>query len=308
MKLATRINSFLRTEKNITDVFEKLHKIKDLNYVDLNYPEHFDGVTVEEVKKSMDKNGLQLNGLALRFKDDFINGELANKKDSISKAALDLCKEAINITETLGGDQITIWLGYDGFDYSFQINYSEFWKKLVESFQTLADYNPNIDISIEYKPYEPRSFSLLADAGTTLLMLEDINRDNFGITLDFCHMLMKGENPAYGLDLAFSRNKLLGIHLNDGHGLQDDGMIVGSVNFIKTLEFLYYVKKYNYKGVIYFDTFPIRESAMEEADINVKMIKKYFEIIEKIGMKKIENIIEMNNAVKAQNIFLEAVK
>ncbi|SIQ42405.1 sugar phosphate isomerase/epimerase family protein [Halanaerobium kushneri] len=308
MKLATRINSFLRTEKNVLDVFEKLHNVDGLNYVDLNYPEHFDGVTVEEVKKSMEKNGLKLNGLALRFKDDFINGELANKKDKIADAALNLCKEAIDLTEKLGGSQITIWLGYDGFDYSFQINYSESWKKLVKSFQTLADYNRKMDISIEYKPYEPRSFSLLADAGTTLLMLEDIDKDNFGITLDFCHMLMKGENPAYGLDLAFDRDKLFGIHLNDGHGLQDDGMIVGSVNFIKTLEFLYYVKKYNYKGIIYFDTFPIRESAMEEADINVKMINKHFEIIEKVGMKRIENIIEMNDAVKAQRIFLEALK
>lgn len=308
MKLATRINSFLRTENNVLDVFEKLHNINDLNYVDLNYPEHFKGVTVDEVKESMEKNKLKLNGLALRFKNDFVNGELANKDDTIAQTALNLCKEAIDITKNLGGSQITVWLGYDGFDYSFQINYSEYWNKLVKSFQTLADYDKDIDISIEYKPYEPRSFSLLADAGTTLLMLEDINRDNFGITLDFCHMLMKGENPAYGLNLAFDRGKLLGIHLNDGHGLQDDGMIVGSVNFIKTLEFLYYVKKYDYKGVIYFDTFPVRELALEETDINVKMINKYFEIIERIGMDKIGDIIEMNDAVKAQNIFLDAFK
>ena len=33
--------------------------------------------------------------------------------------------------------------------------------------------------------------------GVTGMMLNDIDRDNIGVTLDYCHMLMKHENPAF---------------------------------------------------------------------------------------------------------------
>lgn len=37
--------------------------------------------------------------------------------------------------------------------------------------------------------------------GVTGMMLNDINRDNIGVTLDYCHMLMKHENPAFAADI-----------------------------------------------------------------------------------------------------------
>lgn len=307
MKLATRLNSFLRTEKSILAVFNNLKNIENLNYVDLNYPEHFNDVSVKEVKDSLQKNNLKVNGLAMRFKKPFINGKISDK-DKTAAQAIDLCKEAIDITKELNGTQLTIWLGYDGFDYSFQVNYEEVWKQLVNSFRKIADYDKSIIISIEYKPYEPRSYSIIPDVGTTLLMVNDVDRDNVGVTLDYCHMLMKGENPAYGLSLTSLKNKLYGVHLNDGYGMQDDGLIVGSVSFIKTLEFLYYMKKNNYDGVIYFDTFPLREKAIEESKINIKMLKKYLNIIDRIGMDYIQAIINKNDAIEAQKIFLKAVE
>ena len=40
-------------------------------------------------------------------------------------------------------------------------------------------------ISIEYKPNEPRSYSLLSDLSTTLLALSEVGKDNLGVTFDF---------------------------------------------------------------------------------------------------------------------------
>ena len=139
-------------------------------------------------------------------------------------------------------------------------------------------------------------------------MIHDIDEENVGITLDYCHMLMKGENPAYGLAIAAERNKLYGVHMNDGHGLNDDGLITGSITFIQTLEFIYYLKKFRYEGVIYFDTFPVREKGSDEVKRNIEIFERIEKLIEKIGMEEIEEIINSNDAVKAQIILLKCLK
>ena len=59
MKYATRINSFLRTDSNIFHAFQKIGEIDGVDYVDLNYPEHFSHSNVETIKNELEKNGLQ---------------------------------------------------------------------------------------------------------------------------------------------------------------------------------------------------------------------------------------------------------
>lgn len=86
-------------------------------------------------------------------------------------------------------------------------------------------------------------------------------------------MLMKHENPAYGASILGHQDKLYGIHLNDGYGLNDDGLMIGTSNLIKTIEFIYYSKLYNYDQAYYFDTFPVIEDPVEECRANINMIK-----------------------------------
>ena len=308
MKFAARINSFKSGGKTTLDIIKEISEIEKVAHVDLNYPEHFENINFEELKNLLEEKNIKVNGLALRFRDEYKNGELGNSNNEISNQAKKLCIEAVDMAEKLGADLVTIWLGYDGFDYSFQIPYEKVWAQLVSAFKEIATYNKNVKISIEYKPFQPRAFSMISRIGTTQLMVSEVEEENIGVTLDYCHMLMKGENPAYGLALAAERKKLYGVHMNDGHGLNDDGLITGSITFIKTLEFIYYLKKYSYDGVIYFDTFPIRENGLDEVRKNIEVYEKIESLVGKIGMGKIEEIISENNAVKAQDILLECLK
>ena len=197
MKLATRINSYLRIEGyDLEKTFSDFKKV-GLGYVDLNYPEHVNGYDADTMKSLLEKYDLKLNGVALRFRGKFINGELGNSDPQIAGDALQLCKEAVDYCRAVGGKVITIWLGFDGFDYSFQINYKKVWDQLVHAFQEVCDYAPDLLVSIEYKPYEERAYAFIDSMGVTGMMLNDINRDNIGVTLDYCHMLMKHENPAF---------------------------------------------------------------------------------------------------------------
>lgn len=308
MKLATRINSFLRIdgydlEKTFAD-FKQL----GLGYVDLNYPEHITKYDSKTMKALLEKNDLKLNGVALRFRNEFINGELGNSDQSIANKALQMCKDAADYCREVGGKVVTIWLGFDGFDYSFQINYQKVWKQLVKAYQEICDYAPDLFISIEYKPFEERAYAFVEGMGVTGMMLHDVNRKNIGVTLDYCHMLMKHENPAFGADIFAGQNKLYGIHLNDGYGAFDEGLMIGTSTPFKTLEMMYYLKKHHYNGVIYFDTFPVIEGAKEECERNIEMIQYMSNLIDHIGLDYIQAVIDKNDAIAANELMLKLFK
>lgn len=306
MKLATRLNSILPTvDGDILRALEVVSEIDGITSVDLNFPEHFKDHNVQEISGKLDELGLEVNGVALRFRDHFKNGELGNRNTEIAKDAFDLCIQAINACRQLGGEVITLWFGFDGFDYPFQTDYKRAWDQMKDYLIKIADYAPDLKISIEYKPYQERSYALIDSFGTTMLMVNEVNRENIGVTLDYCHMLMKRENPAYGLVLAADRNKLYGAHLNDGYGQHDDGLMIGTVSFMQTLEFVYYLKKAKFDRAIYFDTFPIREEPISEIKQNIKMIRLISKLIDFVGIDYIESIVDKNSAVEASNLFLK---
>jgi xylose isomerase len=305
MKLATRINSFLPVYDNdIGKVFSKFKSL-GLTHVDLNYPEHVGDFSVEEIKALLAENNLKANGVALRFRKDFINGELGNSDENIAQEALKLTKEAADFCREIGGEVVTIWLGFDGFDYSFQINYQKVWNQLVNAFKEIANYAPDLKIAIEYKPFQPRAYAFIDSMGVAGMMLNDIACDNVGITLDYCHMLMKHENPAFAADIFGSRQKLYGVHLNDGYGLNDDGLMIGTSTPFKTLEFLYYLKKHGYNSAIYFDTFPVIEDPVKECEQNIKMITLLNGMIDNVGLDFIQNIIDRNDAIAASELMIK---
>lgn len=308
MKLATRLNSYFRGKnKDLHTIFQEI-RAQGITYVDLNYPEHTKGYSPDAMKTLLAETDLEIHGVALRFREDYINGELGNSNPTLAQQALDLCLGACDYCREIGGTNITIWLGFDGFDYSFQINYVKVWEQLVAAFQKIADYAPDLKISIEYKPFQPRAYAFVDSMGTTGMILDDVQRKNIGVTLDYCHMLMKHENPAMAVDIFSRRQQLYGIHLNDGYGLNDDGLMIGTATPVKMLELLYYLKKNNYKDVIYFDTFPIIEKPGDETTCNVEMIKMFQKAIDEMGVETIQQVIEQNDAIAANQLVMNLFK
>jgi hypothetical protein len=98
----------------------------------------------------------------------------------------------LSLRRLSGGDLLTIWLGQDGWEYPFQVDYETIWEAEIEAIREVADHDPRVQISIEYKPSEPRAFSLLSDLGMTLLGIKKVDRPNLGVTLDFAHVLFAG--------------------------------------------------------------------------------------------------------------------
>jgi xylose isomerase len=243
-----------------------------------------------------------MNALNMRFKRPFLRGAYANPSAEIRREAEALTEKAAQVCRDMGGDLIIIWLAYDGYDYAMQMDYPQAWNQLVQTLCTLCR-DRRLRFAIEYKPYEERGFSLLDSYGTTSCLIRETGAQNLGMVLDFCHMLMKKENPAFAASLLLSQGKLYGVHLNDGEGHCDNGFMVGMCHPWKTLELLYYLKKHAYEGVVYFDTFPVRESAEDELAANIAMFEQLWALLDASAMQAIAQASANQDGMAVQRIF-----
>ena len=249
-----------------------------LTAADLNYPDHFVEDSAPDLTRALDENGMVLNGMAMRYYTNpgYKLGAFTHPDASVRKAAIEETKRGLDVLAEMGGNLMTLWMGQDGFDYSFQMDYARAWDDTIAAIAEVADHNPAIDIALEYKPNEPRAFALMPDAATTLLAIGEIGRKNTGVTLDFAHVLYADEMPAFAASLVTRHSRILGVHLNDGYGKWDNGLMVGAVHPIQTVELLVELERSGYDGALYFDTFPDHSGLdpVAEARTNIEVVNR----------------------------------
>lgn len=313
---ATRLNGFKANAAKIwpgrnritsLDMLERAATVDGLSAVDFNYPDHLEDTNPREVKQKLSDLGLTLNGFAMRYYSEpgFKMGALTNADPAWRQKAIDITKRGIDALAETGGNLMTLWLGQDGFDYSFEADYLRLWDYTAEALRQLAAHNPAVDLSIEYKPNEPRAFSLLPDVGTTLLMVQEVGAKNTGMTLDFAHMLYADEMPAYAASLVARKSRLLGIHLNDAYAKRDDGLMAGTVHLVQTLELLYVLDRIGYVNALYFDTFPdaVGLDPVDECGANISAVEGMARMVDKLRKHpQLEAAIARQDAVASQRI------
>lgn len=282
IKYSTRLNSFglgkgkkyPTGDDSVTDLIALAGSVKGLTSLELNYPEHFGEHSVEEIKEALDKAGLDVRGIQLRWPaPQFSNGGFTNPDPALREAAVVMVKEAISVCREFGSDHVLLWPAHDGYEYPLQMDYMKSWNWMVESLQAVADVDQDIRISIEYKPAEPRGRTILNTTGAVMNLIKDCDRPNLGVTLDFGHLLMARENPAQSAAMCLREQKLFGLQLNDSHGVADDGLVVASIHFAETLELVYYLLREGYQGTYYFDTDPVRENPVTECEMNIERME-----------------------------------
>ncbi|MCU0790932.1 MAG: TIM barrel protein [Nitratireductor sp.] len=283
------------------DLIERAATVDGLNAADLNFPDHFEGVTPAELKSAMDANGVALNGLAMRYYTDpgFKLGAFTHPDAKVRTAAVDITRRGIDALREMGGSLMTLWMGQDGFDYSFQADYARMWDTTLECLSAVCGHDPAVDIAIEYKPNEPRSYSLMPDVATTLLAIRECGAANLGVTLDFAHVLYADEMPAHSAYLVSRHSRLLGVHLNDGYGKRDDGLMAASVHPVQTVELLVALERIGYRGAIYFDTFPDHSGLdpVAECATNIAVVTRLTEIAASLaGNAALASAIERQDA------------
>ena len=286
-RFATRINSFasgssdywpdLTGKPGLAHLVRRAATVPGLSELDLNYPDHV-GDDPRAVGVLVRECGLQVSGLAMRYYTNpaYKRGAFTNPDPAVRREAIDLTKRGIDAARAIGAPMMTLWLGQDGWDYAFQCDYPALWDSEVSGIAEVAAHDPDCLISIEYKPNEPRAYSLLPDAATTLLAIAEVGAANLGVTIDFAHALYADEQPAFAAALIQRRSRLLGLHLNDGYAKRDDGLMVGAVHEQATLELLRQVHRGGFDGAIYFDTFPDASGLdpVAECAANIRTVRR----------------------------------
>jgi xylose isomerase len=321
-KYAARLNSFKNNGPKVQisnprlpgvfDLLSRAASVPGLNAVDLNFPDHLQGVELREMRRHLNDLGLSVNGFAMRYYSDpgFKIGAFTNPDARLRRLAIDQTKRGVDQMLELGGSLMTLWMGQDGFDYSFQADYARLWDQTLEAISEVADHVPTCEISIEYKPNEPRSFALMPDIGTTLLAIAEMGRENVGVTIDFAHVLYADEMPAYAVALAARKKKLFGVHLNDGYAKRDDGLMVGSVHPVQTMELIYVLEDIKYDRPIYFDTFPDTTGLdpVAECSANIATVEAMREVVRKLQAdNRLKGAIAAQDAVTSNVILREAL-
>jgi len=220
-------------------------------------------------------------------------GSLAAPDAETRAAALVECRKVIEWAEAMGDIAVDLWFGQDGYDYPFQADYESAWGWLVEGVKAAAAHRRGVPVCIEYKLKEPRTHLHVNSAAKTLLLIEAVGAENVGALLDTGHALAAGENPAEAAALLHGngRKRLFYVHLNDNYGLWDDDMIVGSVRVIELLEFLYWLRRLDYRGWLTLDVFPYREEGLEAARESFGWIRDLLSILEQADSEEIERVL-----------------
>lgn len=313
-RYAARLNAFklgLPGKPTIADMIARAGEA-GLDAADLNYPDHFADHSPAELGRVLADTGMAVNGLAMRYYTDpgFKLGAFTHPEKAVRQAALDVTKQGLDALAEMGGKIMTLWMGQDGVDYSFQGDYGTMWDHTIACLQEVADHNPDLDIAIEYKPNEPRAYALMPDAATTLLAVKEAGRDNIGVTLDFAHVLYAAEMPAHAAHLIARHSRLMGVHLNDGYGKRDDGLMVGTVHPIQTVELFVELHRIGYDGVIYFDTFPDHGGLdpVQEARTNIQLVERLRTIAAGlVDHKELKAAIAMQDATRSMRIVAGAL-
>lgn len=316
LRFATRLNSFAsaahlawpdqKGKPSMMQMAQRAASVDGLTDLDLNYPDHVNA-DPKQIARELGDIGLSINGFAMRYYTNpaFKLGAFTNPDAAVRREAIDLTKKGIDAAREAGTSLMTLWLGQDGFDYAFQADYDTLWQHEIDGIREVAAHDPECQISLEYKPNEPRSYSLMPDAATTLLAIKEVGLPNLGVTLDFAHVLYADEQPAFAAALIARHSKVLGVHLNDGYSKRDDGLMVGAVHTLQTIEMLRQVRKDGYAGAIYFDTFPDMTGLdpVRECETNIATVKRMFAVVDALDRDNgLSAAIERQDAVEANAI------
>ena len=320
-RYAARLNSFTtrpelawpgRTEKPTTfDLIERAAKAEGLTAVDVNYPQQTAGISPAEMRSRLDGLGLALNGYAMRYNGDpdYASGAFTNHDPAVRRRAIDLTRAGIDEAREAGATMMTLWLGQDGVDHPFEADYGRLWEHEVEGVRAVAEHDPDFPVSIEYKPNEPKAVAVIPNIAATLMAIEEAGAPNLGVTLDFAHVLYGDTSPAMAAALVARRSQMLGLHINDGYGKRDDGLMVGSVHTVQTIELLRQLQRDEFGGAMYFDTFPDGAGLdpVAETEANVTTIEAMFDAIERLPEAELEAALAAHNAVAALQLVQRAI-
>jgi xylose isomerase len=293
----------------IADQIRAAATVKGIRGVECHQTD-FDEINPREYAKIVSDCGLVTTNVNTNIwgSAKWMHGAFAHRDPKVRADAIAEAKRSVDVAREVSSPSAGLWLGADGFDYPFQIDYTTQWDLLTDGIRQVAEYAaPDIRIGVEYKLREPRNRMTVGDAGKALALALEIGMDNVGCVIDFGHALQCKESPGESVAIFARHNKLFNVHFNDSFRDWDDDMIVGTVHVWETLEFLYYCKETNYQGWFGLDMFPYRENGVAAAQMAIDNIEALAGMLDKIDFPALKAAQQTMDAVETQKVARKAV-
>ena len=280
-------------------------KLKGVKGVEIQQTDVTPDLQVKELKRLLKDYNMSCSAVATSLAHDrrFALGAFGHQHQKTRNAAIDEGRKAVDIAKELGATEVVLRLYSDGFDYPFHIDYTTHWNTLISSIKTIAKYaSPEVNVSIAYKPREPRKHLTVATVGKSLSLCQEIAMKNVGVALDFSHALMAGENPAESMAFLTRANKLFQVYFNDCYRMWDDGLIPGAVNLWELMEVLFYLKTTKFKGFMTIDIVPQRIDPNHALQIAIGNMNILWKKLEKLDTSELRRGQKTLDAVESQKI------
>lgn len=278
----------------LEEKFQLLSRIEGMNGAELIYPYEVNFDIIDQVKALLAKYDIHVAAINVNVKaeEEFKSGGLTSPDGTVRARAVQFIKEAKDFAEALGADKVTCCPLSDGYEFHFQADYVEIWKRLEETFTEAGSYKPEIPLFIEYKPNEVRGRCYLENAAKTIVLIRRMGVPSIGVTLDYGHSLYGDNNPSEELALLHSETIPAYVHINDNDAKWDWDFFCGSCNLMSYIEFIYYLKKFNYQDWLTSDASPTRVDIVKMFEANVRMSNKISARIDAIGMSTFEELLK----------------
>ncbi len=271
--------------------FELMTTIEGYDGVEIVFPYEVNDPAL--TRRLLDKHRLNVAAVNVNVKaePEFKNGGLTSHDPEVRAKAVRFIREAKDFAAAVGADKVTCCPLGDGYEFSFQYDYARTWRYLVESFGAAGDHKPEIPLFVEYKPSETRGRCFVDSAAKTLCLLNDIQNQRIGVTLDFGHSVYGNEHPAEAVVMLAESPYPYYIHINDNDGKWDWDYFCGTKHYLEYVEFLYYLKKYGYHDYMTSDTSPTRWDIRGTFEANSRMTHKIWQRLEDVDGGRLENLM-----------------
>lgn len=282
------------------DIIKKAASVKGLEGIEFIYPFMMTDDNYKHVHKVVTEEGLTLCTIAAAisgFREHY-RGALSSPDKMIRKNAIAIIKRAMDISHDLGVNKLNLWLGREGFDYPFQMDYQKATDFLVESLIEIGQHQAEVKVGIEYKIRDPKAHLFASTAARTVLLCQQTGCENMGVLMDTGHTLFAYENMGETICMLNHFDKLFHFHLNDNHRIQDDDMVVGSIHLFEFVEALFYLEKVGYQGWISFDPHPCGEDENRSVEESYRFASGVIRMIESIGFNKMDELLEGRRAME----------
>lgn len=282
-------------DRTLAEKFDLISRIEGIEGVELKYPGDLKDVAF--AKTLLGDHDLACSAVNVDIKDaaHFRYGALSAAAKKARDKAIALLREGMDAAADLGANLVSTCPLAEGYDYPFQIDYSDAWGHFIESVAAVASHRKDVNLALEYQPHEPHSRILLGNVGKILHLCAAVDRPNVGANLDVGHSFAALESPAESAALLAGKKRLFYVHTNDNTGDGGDwDMISGTVHFWHWLELLFTLDRSGYTGWMGGDIAPKQFGPVEAFDANTRMIRRMIRLLDRIGPEKLETRIKQD--------------